>query len=119
MEDCYDFSAEEALYKIESSLKGVLCVIVSYGASRGFLLGFFNAAVKYLAGVVIMSVAVAVGMKIFGETKKQFVQCKLNWWQESKFDGNNNFQYWGLCTIQGGHVDTMSRYPRDFHEEEL
>ena len=53
--------------------------MVSDVGSRRFLSIFFNAAVKYLVVAIMMLVAVAVGMIIFGENKKQFVQCKLNW----------------------------------------
>ena len=37
-------------------------MIVSDSDSRGFLLSRFNAAVKFLAVAIIMSVAVVVGM---------------------------------------------------------
>ena len=37
-------------------------MIVSDGGSRGFLLIYFNAAVKSLVFAIIMSVTVAVGM---------------------------------------------------------
>ena len=62
---CCDFSAEDSLEKMESSWKGALRVMVSYGGNRGFLLVCLNAAVKYLAVDIIMLVAVAVGMMSF------------------------------------------------------
>ena len=40
-------------------------VMASDGVSRRFLLIFFNAEVKSLAVAIIMSMAVAVGMKSF------------------------------------------------------
>ena len=49
---------------MESSWKSDLCVMVSDGGSRGFLFICLNAAVKYFAVAIIMSVAVAVGMMI-------------------------------------------------------
>ena len=49
-------------------------MMVSDGGSRGFLVICVNAAVKCFAVTIIMSVTVAVGMMIFGETKRQFVQ---------------------------------------------
>ena len=58
----WGFSAEEALENIESSWKSALRVMVSDGGSRGFLLICLNAAVKYFAVAIIVSVAVAVGM---------------------------------------------------------
>ena len=47
---------------MEPIWKSALRVMVSNGGSRGFLLIFLNAAVKYFAVAIIMSVAVAVGM---------------------------------------------------------
>ena len=79
----------------------------------------FNAAVKSLAVDIIMSVSMAVGMMICGETKRQFFQFKLNWWQVSKFDGKYNVQDWGQRTIQRGHAETISCYLQGVHEEEL
>ena len=76
------------------------------GGSRGFLLIFLNAAVKYFAVAIIMSVAVAVGMMIL----RHFLLCELNWWYVSKFYGNGSAQYWVQCTIQRGRVDTMIYY---------
>ena len=43
-------------------MKNDLHTMISDGGSRGFLLIFFNAAVKYLAVAIIMFVAVAVCM---------------------------------------------------------
>ena len=59
---CCGFSAEEALEKMELSWKSVLRMMVLDGGSKGFCFVCLNAAVKYFAVAVIMSVAVAVGM---------------------------------------------------------
>ena len=59
---CCGFSAEEALEKMELGWKSALCVIVSDGGSRRFLLICINAAVKYFAVNIIKSWAVAVGI---------------------------------------------------------
>ena len=73
---CCVFSAEEALEKMEFSWESALRVMVSDGGSRVFLLIFLNAAVKYFAVAIIMSVAVAVGMMLL----RHFLLCELNWW---------------------------------------
>ena len=49
---------------MESSWKSALHVMVLYSGNRGFLLICLNAAVKYFAVAIIMSVAVEVGMII-------------------------------------------------------
>ena len=50
---------------MESIWESALRVMVSDGGSREFLLIFLNAALRYFAVAIIMSVAVAVGMMIF------------------------------------------------------
>ena len=62
---CFGFSAEESSEKMKSSWKSALRVMVSDGVIRGFLLIFINAAVKYFAVAIIMSVVVEVGMMNF------------------------------------------------------
>ena len=47
---------------MQLSWESALRVMVLYGGSRVFLLLYINAAVKYFAVAIIMSVAVAVGM---------------------------------------------------------
>ena len=70
---CCGFSAEEELEKIELGWKSALRVMVSDGGSRGFLLIFINAAVKYFAVAIIMSVAVTVGiMSLWGNQETLF-----------------------------------------------
>ena len=66
--DCCGFSVEEVLEEMKSTWKIALRVMVLDGGSRGFLLICLNAAVKYFAVAIIISVAVGVGMMIFGET---------------------------------------------------
>ena len=70
MGSCCGFSAEEALDKMELIWKRALCVMVSYGGSRGFLLICLNAAVKYLAVAVNMSVAVEFCMMSLWENQE-------------------------------------------------
>ena len=54
-------------------------MVVSYGGSRVFLLVCFNAAVKYLVVVIIMSVEVEVGMvNLWGKQETVFtIQSEL------------------------------------------
>ena len=59
---CCGFIAEEAFQNVEPSWKSALRVMVSDGGSREFLLICLNAAVKYFAVAIIMSMEVAVGM---------------------------------------------------------
>ena len=93
--------------------------MVSDGGSRGFLLIFFNSTVKYLVVAIIMSVAVEVGMMSLWGNKETICPMKMNWWQPSKFDDDNNVIDWGICTTQRGNVETRSRNLQYVHEEEL
>ena len=76
--NCCGLSAEEALENIEPSWKRALRVMVLDGGSRGFLSIFLNNAVKSFAVAMIMSVAVAVGMKRLWGNKETIFQCELN-----------------------------------------
>ena len=100
---------------MELSWESALRVMVSDGGSRVFLFIFLNAAVKYFAVAIIVSVAVAVVMMIL----RHFLLCELNWWYVSKFYGNGSAQYWVQCTIHRVYVDTMGRNIKGVHEEEL
>ena len=68
---CCGFSVEEASEKMGLSWKSALCIMVSDGGSREFMLICLNAAVKSFAVAIIMSVAVAVGMmRLWGNQEK-------------------------------------------------
>ena len=88
MGDYCDVIAEEAFDNIKSSLNSDFLVVLSYGGSRVFLLVCFNAAVKYLAVAIIMSVAVAVVMMSLWVNQDtvcpmltEFVSGIQIWWQ--------------------------------------
>ena len=51
---CCGFSSEEAWENMKLSLKSALRVMVSDGGSRGVLLIYLNAAVKYFAVAIII-----------------------------------------------------------------